>query len=165
MSSSPIAVAPPAGSARGVDLVREQELQNTGPRSVSKLPVSGRSMRVPTRSAGTRSGELQAPERAAEDVGDRLDGERLVQAGNALEQHVAAGRQRDEQALEHASWPTISRLTSVIGAGAGMGRRAVIGAGVSERACVRAGAWVAARLEQRRDDRDPEHAGDHEQGC
>ena len=35
------------------------------------------------------------------DVGQRLDGQRLGQAGDALEQHVAAGEQRDEQALEH----------------------------------------------------------------
>ena len=39
--------------------------------------------------------------RAAEHLGERLDGQRLGEAGHALEQHVAAGEQRDEQALEH----------------------------------------------------------------
>ena len=33
--------------------------------------------------------------------GERLDRQRLGQAGHALEQHVAAGEQRDEQPLEH----------------------------------------------------------------
>jgi hypothetical protein len=45
--------------------------------------------------------ELQALERAAEDVGDGLDGERLGQARDALEQDVATGEERHEQALEH----------------------------------------------------------------
>ena len=40
-------------------------------------------------------------ERAAEDVGQRPDGQRLGQAGHALEQHVAAGEQADQQPLEH----------------------------------------------------------------
>ena len=59
-------------------------------------------MRVPTRSAGHEVGrELEALERAAEHVGDGLDRQRLGQAGHALEQHVAAGEQRHEHALEH----------------------------------------------------------------
>ena len=33
--------------------------------------------------------------------GQGLDGQRLGQAGHALEQDVAAGQQADEQALEH----------------------------------------------------------------
>ena len=59
-------------------------------------------MRVPTRSDGTRSG-VNCTRRncPAEHLGQRLDGQRLGQAGHALEQHVAAGQQRDEQALEH----------------------------------------------------------------
>ena len=38
---------------------------------------------------------------AAEHVGERLDRQRLGQAGHALEQHVAAGEQADEHPLEH----------------------------------------------------------------
>ena len=69
------------------------KLPNTGPSSMSNEPVSGRKTRVPTRSAGTQIGrELHAPERAAEHAGQRADGEGLGQAGNALEQHVTAGR-------------------------------------------------------------------------
>ena len=79
-----------------------RKLPKTGPSSVSKLPVSGRQTRVPTRSAGTRSGvNWTRLEGAAEHLRERLDGQRLGEAGHALEQHVAAGEQRDEQALEH----------------------------------------------------------------
>ena len=38
---------------------------------------------------------------AAKDVGERLDRQRLGQAGDALEQDVATGQQADEDALEH----------------------------------------------------------------
>ena len=44
--------------------------------------------------------ELDAGERAADDVGERLGGERLGEAGHRLEQAVAAAEQADEQALE-----------------------------------------------------------------
>src|SRR4051812_236628 len=75
---------------------------NTGPSSVRNVPSPGCQMRVPTRSAGTRSGvKLDAAERAAEHRRERANGQRLGEAGDALEQHVAAGEQRDEQALEH----------------------------------------------------------------
>ena len=49
--------------------------------------------------------ELDAREGAAEHLRERLDGQRLGEAGHALEQHVAAGEQRDEQALEHRVLP------------------------------------------------------------
>ena len=39
--------------------------------------------------------------RAAEHVGERAHGQRLGEARHAFEQHVAAGEQRDEDALEH----------------------------------------------------------------
>ena len=69
---------------------------------MSKPPVSGA---VDARADEVRrhevGGELQALELAAERVGERLDGQRLGQAGDALEQHVAAGQQRHEQPLEH----------------------------------------------------------------
>ena len=40
-------------------------------------------------------------EAAAEHLRERPDRQRLGEAGNALEQHVAAGEQRDEHPLEH----------------------------------------------------------------
>ena len=45
--------------------------------------------------------ELDAVEGAAEHVGERPHGQRLGEAGHALEQHMTAGQQRDEHALEH----------------------------------------------------------------
>ena len=45
--------------------------------------------------------ELDAVEGAAEDVGERPHGQRLGEPGHAFEQHVTAGQQRDEHALEH----------------------------------------------------------------
>ena len=58
-------------------------------------------MRVPTRSAGSRSGvNCRRLKRAADDRGEGLDGEGLGQAGHALEQHVAPGEQADEEALD-----------------------------------------------------------------
>ena len=45
--------------------------------------------------------ELHAAEAAAQCSGQGADGQRLGQAGHALQQHVAAGQQGDEDALEH----------------------------------------------------------------
>ena len=77
-------------------------MQKTGPSSVSKPPVSGaidaRADEVRRHEVG---GELEALELAAERVGERLDGQRLGQAGHAFEEHVPAGQQRHEQPLEH----------------------------------------------------------------
>ena len=42
-----------------------------------------------------------APEAAAEHRRERLERQRLGKARDALEQHVAAGQQADEQPLEH----------------------------------------------------------------
>ena len=47
-------------------------------------------------------GELQAGERAADRRRQGLDGQGLRHAGHALEQHVAAGQQGDEHALDQA---------------------------------------------------------------
>ena len=59
-------------------------------------------MRVPTRSAGTRSGvncrRLNEPPSTSATV---LTVSVLARPGHALEQHVAAGQQRDQHALEH----------------------------------------------------------------
>ena len=79
-----------------------RRLANTGPSSVRNVPSPGCQMRradeVGRHEVG---GELDAAEAAAEDGGERAHGQRLGEAGHALEQHVAAGEQRDEQALEH----------------------------------------------------------------
>ena len=48
-------------------------------------------------------GELQALEAQVKAVGHRLDRQRLGQAGHALEQHVTAGQQSDEDALHHGA--------------------------------------------------------------
>ena len=45
-------------------------------------------------------GELDALEVDRERLGQGLDGERLGEAGHALDQHVAAGEQADQQAVE-----------------------------------------------------------------
>ena len=87
---------------RAVDLVREQEVAEhraeLGVEAAGVRPVDARADEVRGHEVGR---ELQALERAAEHVGDGLDGQRLGQARDALEQHVAAGQQRDEHALEH----------------------------------------------------------------
>ena len=45
--------------------------------------------------------ELDAVERGVDRLGQRAHRERLGQAGHALEQHVTAGEQADQQALDH----------------------------------------------------------------
>ena len=50
-------------------------------------------------------GELDAVERPAEHVGEGLHRQRLGEAGDALEQHVAAGEESDEHPLEHPFLP------------------------------------------------------------
>ena len=80
-----------------------RKLQKTGPElGVEARPCRARYMRVPTRSDGHEVGrELHPLEGAAEHVGDRLDRQRLRQAGHALDQEVPARQQADEDALEH----------------------------------------------------------------
>ena len=56
--------------------------------------------------------ELQAGERAADRAGQRLDGERLRDAGHTLEQAVAAGEQATSIRSTIRSWPTMTRLIS-----------------------------------------------------
>ena len=46
-------------------------------------------------------GELDARELGVEGVAERADGERLGEAGDALDQDVAAGEQADQDALDH----------------------------------------------------------------
>ncbi len=87
---------------RAVDLVREQEVAEhraeLGVEAAAVRPVDARADEVRRDEVGR---ELQALEAAAEHVRDGLDGQRLGQAGDALEQDVAAGEQRHEDALEH----------------------------------------------------------------
>src|SRR5690606_9706365 len=45
--------------------------------------------------------ELNARELQVQDVGNRVHELRLAEAGNALEQHVAAGEQRRQRAIDH----------------------------------------------------------------
>ena len=57
---------------------------------------------MPIDVAGQHVGrELDARERAVERVGERADDERLREAGHALEQHVAAGEQAEQQPVQH----------------------------------------------------------------
>ena len=87
---------------RAVDLVREQEVAEhraeLGVEAARVRPEDPRADEVGGHEVGR---ELQALERAAEHVGDGLDGQRLGQTGNALEQHVPTGQERHEHALEH----------------------------------------------------------------
>ena len=66
-------------------------------------------------------------EGAAEHLGERLDGQRLGEAGHALEQHVAAGEQRDEQRAR-ASRPGRRRRACTPTAPPARARRASSGA-------------------------------------
>ena len=94
--------------------------------------------------------ELDAPERQVEHVGQRLDQQRLRQAGHADEQAVAAREQRDQQVIDHRVLPDDAladlggdraprlrhlahRLEIAIGIGDGRGRRGVAGGRATRR--------------------------------
>ena len=66
-------------------------------------PCSSVSMiMLPTMSAGIRSGrELDARIFQVQDARQRAQQRGLAQAGNAFEQHVAAGQQADQHAFDH----------------------------------------------------------------
>ena len=49
--------------------------------------------------------ELDALEGRVDRLGERADGQRLGEAGHALEEDVAAGQQADQQALDHRVLP------------------------------------------------------------
>ena len=87
---------------RAVDLVGQQEVGEDRAELGAELAVVG----LPDAGADEVGGhevgrELDAVEGAAEHVGERPHGQRLGEPGHALEQHVTAGQQRDEHALEH----------------------------------------------------------------
>src|SRR4051794_26727273 len=91
---------------RAVDLVGEQEVAEhraeLGVEAAGVLAVDARADEVRRHEVGR---ELEPLERAAERVGERLHGQRLGEARDALEQHVAPGQERDEQPLEHRLLP------------------------------------------------------------
>ncbi len=79
------------------------KLANTGPSSVSKVSMPGLVDAGADDVGGHQvGGELQAGELPADDRGQRLDGERLGDAGHPLEQDVPAGQQGDEHPLDQA---------------------------------------------------------------
>ena len=89
-------------AGRAVDLVGEQEVGEDG----AQLDIEAglvRAVDARPDEVGRHQvrRELDALERAAEDVGEGLDRERLGEAGHALEEEVAARQQADEDPLEH----------------------------------------------------------------
>ena len=85
-----------------VDLVGEEEVAEhraeLGVEVAGRGPVDPRADEVRGDEVGR---ELDAPEGRVERVGEGPDRERLGEAGDALEQQVAAREQGDEHALEH----------------------------------------------------------------
>ena len=85
-----------------VDLVREQEIREHGTEvSVERprvRPVDSRTDEVRRHKVGR---ELDAVEGTAEDAGRGLDSQGLCEAGNALDQQVAAGEQAGQDPLQH----------------------------------------------------------------
>ena len=85
-----------------VDLVGEQEVREHGAQlDVEAGPVGAQHPRADEVRRHEVGGELDARELALDHLGQRLDRQRLRQAGNALQQHVAPRQQRDENTLEH----------------------------------------------------------------
>ena len=86
---------------RAVDLVGEQEVDDhraeLDVELLLALPVDAGADDVGGHQVG---GELDAGERAADHLGEGLDGQRLGHAGHTLEQHVALGEQADQHPLD-----------------------------------------------------------------
>ena len=86
---------------RAVDLVGEDEVGEDRPALGVELAAVGPEDARADEVGGHEVGrELDAVERAVDDVGEGLDGERLGQAGHAFEQDVAVGQQCHQQSLE-----------------------------------------------------------------
>jgi hypothetical protein len=85
-----------------VDLVREQEVREhgaeVGVERAGVRPVDPRAHEVGWHEVGS---ELDAVEGSAENAGGGLDGQRLGEAGNALDQQVSAGEQAGQDPLQH----------------------------------------------------------------
>ena len=76
---------------------------NTGPHSMSNSSREGRQTRVPTMSAGTRSGVNWSRANDPPITSASVDTvKRLRQPGHALDQAVAPGEQADHRPLDHA---------------------------------------------------------------
>ena len=93
-------------AGRAVDLVGEHEVGHDRAELdvelLAALPVDAGAEDVGRHEV---RGELQARERAADDLRDRLDGERLRHARHALEQQVPAGEQADQHPLDQPVLP------------------------------------------------------------
>src|SRR5207302_5210297 len=91
---------------RAVDLVGKQEVAEDGTELRLERPLI---RTVDTRTDEVRRNEvrreLHARERAAEDAGGRLDGQRLREAGNALDEEMSLREEADEHALQHLILP------------------------------------------------------------
>jgi hypothetical protein len=91
---------------RAVDLVGEQEVAEhraeLGVEAAGVLPVDARADEVRRHEVGR---ELEPLERAAERVGERLHGQRLGEARDALEQHVPPARSATSSRSSIASCP------------------------------------------------------------
>ncbi len=90
-------------AGRPVDLVGEQEVGEDRPERDLELP---RALVVDARADDVRGhqvrGELDPLELAADRLRERLDRHRLGEPGDALDEQVPAGQQRDEHALQQA---------------------------------------------------------------
>jgi hypothetical protein len=116
---------------RPVDLVGQQQVdEHRAELDVERL--GRRPVDASARDVGGQQvrGELHPGERPAHDGGQRLGGEGLRDAGRSFEKHVAAGEERDHQALDQAVLTDddpahleqgVFEQRGVIGAGAGIG--------------------------------------------
>src|SRR5919198_1808356 len=90
-----------------------RKLAKTGPSSVSKRPVSGRQMRVPTRSAGTRSGvnwmRVNVPPSTRASVRTVSV---LARPGTPSSNTWPPASRLTSSRSSIASWPTMTRLIS-----------------------------------------------------
>ena len=91
---------------RAVDLVGEQEVREHRPerrRELARaLVVDAGADEVGGHEVGR---ELDALELPADGIGERLDRQRLGETGHALDEHVAAGEERDGQPFEQLVLP------------------------------------------------------------
>ena len=118
---------------RAVDLVGEQQVAEDraelGVERAGVRPPDARADEVRRDEVGR---ELHAAERPAHHLRERLDGQRLREAGDALEQDVAVGEQRDEHALEHrvlADDHALGLVEDLLQRGGGLQRGVAVGRG------------------------------------
>jgi hypothetical protein len=137
---------------RAVDLVGEQEVDHhraeLGVELFLALPVDAGTDDVGGHQVGR---ELDPRERPADHLRERLDGQRLGNAGDTLEQHVSLGQQADQHALHELVLADDDALDLEDGPFQGLNlggqsiaaarRRFVSRAGLPARTRVTAGAW------------------------